>query len=568
VRALRLVPLDALTGFQRRWPVRAIWGASLVGISHLVLFTWVWYRAGLDAALFATGAMAGGLLVLNEVLRDRGKLMAKRVFLIAASEFKLETTEPIRRELGRHGPAGARRQMVTQKKDIPPSAKVNNRPLCHIHYLSSRSRWTSPRPEDIRCIDLNYAGTAWPEHDRKAVKQLRVRLESRLGITLRAEQTTDMLREDWIRLWQADPVPEHVDVTDMPHIPGRMVVAFAAPHDATSQHVRRIEREDGTTHFVVTIDPRKVPHMRVHGRTGKGKTVTLDDLISAFLTYASTHGEGMGRVIAADCKMSGSFVKWKNTGQVILPRSEQQTVDLVAELQRLMNARAAKLDVEADAIIDAWDSGAAEVPLVPTFEPTLLVVDEFMSLMRWLANQDRMSQPRGNSADAFSADLADLVQKGRAVDIHVCIASQWANVDGAGGAKLPSDIRGQMELVVHMGSTSPEQGKVVYGTKDGAEWAEQVPDTPGMAGIAIGTDFFVGKMPLTYDPVAHGTRHARVDASTRLDDWLTRNDRGAQQPDPEPEPDAEPGAPTVELFRLDMGTDGPVVDAEREDDDE
>jgi hypothetical protein len=598
--AIRLVPLDAITGFQRRWPVRELWAIGvLIGV-HLAVLTVTWAKAGLDLALFATAALAITLLALGETTRDRGRLNANRIWWVLADEWGLPIEEIVERTVTRHG-HNQRSQRVKAKQPIPPGRKTSDgtgqkRPRVQVIYKPGTSRWKPRKPADIDRIIGNYHGSNWREHDRAAIITLRKRLESKLQITLRTVHTPELKQADLIELHQAAPLPgkltlDHVTAAYQAggkDLRGRLIVGFVAP-DTTGPHIVPVTFTDPVlaqealdagleppgpeTFYVLAVDPRKVPHFRVHGATGRGKTVTLDDLVYAFLLYASVHGDGMGGVLAADCKLAGTFVKWKHTGQVHIPRTEEAVAAQVHQLKGLMDVRAGTLNRSADEIIDAWNN-AEDPPLVPAFEPVLAIIDEYASLYRWLKNEDDLRKNRDGTPPVlvaqFQADLADLVQKGRALDMHVGVASQSANVEGAGGAKFPSDVRAQAELVINMGPTSEEGGRVTFGTKEGAEWARLIPDEPGYAGVAVGPEFYVVKMPYVYDPVAHGKRNMRVDQATRLSAHLNSGPQEpapeppAPGPEPAPEPEAE--APTVQLFRLDTdaGT-GPLIDGEEED---
>jgi hypothetical protein len=591
LNGLRLVPLDIMVGIQRRWPVRELWAIGLILASTLLLFGYSWSQVGLDLALFTTGAYVAMLLALGETLRDRGKITATRIWWVLAEEWKMDTTHAVERTVHRKH----RSQRVKTPKDIPAKRKASDghgkrTPRVKVVYKRGAPRWRQRGPEWIDYIDGNYHGSGWRDDDPRTVARARARLESKLQITLRTVHTSDMKLADHVRWHQAAPLPDQLTLEHLKaayyaggaDLRARLIVGFVAP-DTTGPHIVPVTFADPLkvrqaidqgqlppepqTFYVLAVDPRKVPHFRVHGVTGRGKTVTLDDLIYAFLLYGSSHGTGQGGVLAADCKLAGTFVKWKHSGQVQIPRTEQDIVNLVHRLKELMDIRAERLNRDADEIVDAWNAGA-EPPLVPTFEPVLSIIDEYASLMRWIANQDAQAraaqQPTGMTAQ-FLSDLADLIQKGRALDMHVGVSSQSANVEGAGGAKFPSDVRAQAELVIHMGPTSEEAGRTTYGTKDGAEWVRLIPDLPGYAGVAVGPIFYIAKMPDVYDPVTRGRRNARVDATTRLGAWLGGSPPPAQEPQEAPEaPEPDQDVPTIKLLRLGDST-APIVDAEDDD---
>lgn len=577
MRVLKSLPFDWLVGVQRRWPVGQLAIALATAILTGIVLVAASVRWDVTSGLAVTAAFLVLLVVANEALRDRGQAERERIWRVCAAEWKLATDTKLQRTVKRHH----RDQRVEGAKPIPARTRVNGTPRVTVTYTHPDRRWglfgRDLTGSDVQVIVGNYWGSDWDEHDPKAVARLRTRLESRLGITLRTVHTDIYKQRDLIEFHQAAPLPDHVDIGELPRIPGHEVIGFVGPDDAGRPNVFTVERDDGQAQYVLAVKPPKLPHSRAHGRTGRGKSVTLDDLIRAFLDYALDYdydGDGVGgHVVAADCKGVGTFVKWKNKPGVTVTRSEADAEDAMADVQALMVERARSLDRAADEIVDAYDAGA-EPPPAPAFEPVLLVLDELMSLQRWLADQDAQQRAAGNGALAtraatFRANLADVAQKGRATDVHILLSSQWANVEGAGGAKFDSETRGQMELVIHMGPTTPDQGKIVFGSREGSEWGPRIPaDPPGRAGVLVADEFYIVQMPYTYDPVAHGPRSTRVHEATRWDAFLEGRQatRSPQTPPDTAEPVSGPqqpadgaagasptASPTATLRRLDIG---------------
>ncbi|MCX5999183.1 MAG: DNA translocase FtsK [Chloroflexi bacterium] len=181
----------------------------------------------------------------------------------------------------------------------------------------------------------------------------------------------------------------------------------------------------GTSGELFAADLAKMPHMLIAGATGSGKTVCLDSIIVSLLMYNTPDNL---RFVMIDPKRV-ELITFNGVPHQLTPvvTEAERAVDMLKWVEHEMDNRYRKLASVAIHNIERYNKS----PKVPRQMPYLVViVDELADLM--LAKSDEV-EPL----------LCRLAQMGRAVGIHLVVATQRPSVDVITGlikANFPTRI--------------------------------------------------------------------------------------------------------------------------------
>ncbi|NQT47837.1 MAG: DNA translocase FtsK [Chloroflexi bacterium] len=181
----------------------------------------------------------------------------------------------------------------------------------------------------------------------------------------------------------------------------------------------------GTGGDEIVRDLAKMPHLLIAGATGSGKTVCLDSTIASLLT--NTTPEEL-RLIMIDPKRV-ELIAFNGTPHLLTPviTENDKAVEMLEWLSKEMDNRYRSLAQAGAHNIERYNRSTK----IPKEMPYLIVIiDELADLM--MAKADEV-EPR----------LCRLAQMGRAVGIHLVVATQRPSVDVITGlikANFPTRI--------------------------------------------------------------------------------------------------------------------------------
>lgn len=219
-------------------------------------------------------------------------------------------------------------------------------------------------------------------------------------------------------------------------IPGKNAVGVEIPNDVSEavNFSSIIKKKDRRNHLEVVlgknivgedilVDLKKMPHLLVAGRTGSGKSVGINVIISSILYSASPEDV---KFIMIDPKMV-ELMPYNGIPHLYVPvitnpkLADNALKWAVNEMEKRYNLLA-KAGVRH---LDSYNSKASEkIPYL------IIIIDELADLM--------MVAPA-----SIENSIARIAQKARAVGIHLVIATQRPSVDVITGtikANLPSRI--------------------------------------------------------------------------------------------------------------------------------
>jgi FtsK/SpoIIIE family/FtsK alpha domain len=199
------------------------------------------------------------------------------------------------------------------------------------------------------------------------------------------------------------------------------------------------------------FDSPKSPHLLVLGTTGSGKTVGLVSIIMSLLMATPD-----ARILICDPKYS-EFLSLSTVPGVQIICDERALIDSLAVANEEVERRF-RMFAEAGCKADAKTYRATTKKALP---PLFLVIDEFTSMSETLPKRAKKGD-EGYDRQVLQSLLGRLVQKGRAADVHVILATHSASEsvisDGALSC-FPARICFQVK--------SADCSKRVMGTADG-----------------------------------------------------------------------------------------------------
>lgn len=434
-------------------------------------------------------------------------------------------------------------------------------------------------PRTVTAVTYLHVPPAFPWAERRLLDKIAQQTGALLGGTYYVRppvRSGDSMRRQ-ITCRRTLALPDTLDYDELPELSGMVVLARAEPDP---------ENAGITWHqevAYVAFDPNEFPHGRVHGPTGRGKTVLLRAFVHAWWRYGA-------HLVLIDGKRAGSFVYFtiaRFAGRCSVPGSS------VAQLRASVgNGRGDALRADIDAKLDALRTVYStlmerqtvlelarierrvlldehvperELPPLPRFEPLTVVIDEWRALARDAAMLDEATldtDPNAGRALFLRNFAAQVVQLGRELGVFLYMASQSAQVEGVGGAKLDSETRSQFTLVCHLGPVgNASDAATVFGQGEGiGQWAQSLDLKPyGRGGVKLGDATIRCHFPYAHDPLAALSRADEIDQGTRYSSVLARVDRERGSAAPIGGAVTLTRAPTVGPERLDDGdtdTDG------------
>jgi hypothetical protein len=404
-------------------------------------------------------------------------------------------------------------------------------------------------PRTVTAVTYTRVPPAFPWAERRLLDKIAQQTGALLGGTYYVRpplRSGDSVRRQ-ITCRRTLPLPDTLDYDELPEIDGMVVLARAEPdpensgitwhHDASQPLI------ESTAY--VAFDPNEYPHGRVHGPTGRGKTVLLRAFVHAWWRYGA-------HLVLIDGKRAGSFVFFttaKFKGRCSVPGNPSSlAADIDAKLDALrtvyttLQQRQETLELARIERAVLLDEGVPEreLPPLPRFEPLTVIIDEWRALARDAAMVDEAmsaldklaadasGQPVPARADFLRTFAAQVVQLGRELGVFLYLASQSAQVEGVGGAKLDSETRSQFTLVCHLGPVgNASDAGTVFGQGEGIGlWAMGLDLKPyGRGGAKLGDALIRCHYPYSHDPLAALSRADEIDQATRYSSVLARVDR-------------------------------------------
>jgi hypothetical protein len=233
---------------------------------------------------------------------------------------------------------------------------------------------------------------------------------------------------DWI--WH--PERHYGDVRRRPPIPDTSSPAAPLPTeggtiaDCPQGALRLGQGRHGPVHWLTG----RHPHLAIAGRTGAGKTAALHTVIRAAIAAGWT-------VVAVDPKRFELLGFEGHPGVLRVARTDSDMLHAVTAVTTELHRRAQLLE-------KTRRRGDPD----PPFTPWLLVVDEVTELV----------QATGGRKSPAVADLGTLMRLGRALAIHVAVATQRPDVAEA----LPGSIRDQADARLGLGRLGPAGARMLY----------------------------------------------------------------------------------------------------------
>jgi len=213
--------------------------------------------------------------------------------------------------------------------------------------------------------------------------------------------------------------------TSMGTVSGREVIDSPAFKKLSSRTKLAIAVGKGTGGDEVVRDLAKMPHLLIAGATGSGKTVCLDCTIASLLT---TNTPDDLRFIMIDPKRV-ELIAFNGVPHLLTPvvTENDKAADMLEWVNQEMDNRYRQLALAGAHNVERYNTTGKASKKMPYL---VVIVDELADLM--MAKADEV-EPR----------LCRLAQMGRAVGIHLVVATQRPSVDVITGlikANFPTRI--------------------------------------------------------------------------------------------------------------------------------
>jgi hypothetical protein len=427
-----------------------------------------------------------------------------------------------------------------------PRKSILLKPGGRAERVARHPRWW---PQIIRDVRYTKVPPAFPWAERRMLEKIAAQTGALLGMTFYVRADA---QNRTITLRATLPLPVELDYDELPSITGKVVIARAEP-DPDNTGITWLRDADGRNVAYVAFDPNEFPHGRVHGPTGRGKTVLLRAFVHAWHVYGAS-------LILIDGKRAGSFVYFltrRFAGRCHVPGLGLEALREAKRTGRIRPALRADIDAKIDALRVAYDTlmsrqteleiarlerhvlldegtPEAQLPPLPWFEPTTIVIDEWRAFARdcdLLDAADNAALGKGEAGQDRTGFLrlfaAQMTQLGRELGMFFYIASQTAQVEGVGGAKLDAETRSQFTLIAHLGPVgNTSDANTVFGTGEGiSAWALSLDLKPyGRGGVKLGDAIIRCHFPYSHDPLASLARDTAHDAGTTYAAVLARHE--------------------------------------------
>lgn len=207
----------------------------------------------------------------------------------------------------------------------------------------------------------------------------------------------------------------------------------------------------------------------LYGRTGSGKTVTLQWLLYNAISkgcgcslYPNTYlsvVDGKG----ADLYSLGEILQETLGEQINIGQTPHSLAKLSREFCQIMNERFELIKNSETLNADAYD-----LKMIPNF----LFVDELASI------RDSCGSSKEGKAlwNEILQNLGLIARKGRQAGCHLCISTQDPNAEN-----IPVELRNQISAVLYMGSPSADRIRMAFAMCE----LENVPTVTGRKGEAL-----------------------------------------------------------------------------------
>lgn len=208
-------------------------------------------------------------------------------------------------------------------------------------------------------------------------------------------------------------------------------------------------------------------NISLYGRTGSGKTVTLQWLLYNAISkgcglYPDTYlsiVDGKG----ADLYSLGEILQETLGEQINIGQTPHSLAKLSREFCQIMNERFELIKNSETLNADAYD-----LKMTPNF----LFVDELASI------RDSCGSSKEGKAlwNEILQNLGLIARKGRQAGCHLCISTQDPNAEN-----IPVELRNQISAVLYMGSPSADRVRMAFAMCE----LENVPTVTGRKGEAL-----------------------------------------------------------------------------------
>lgn len=226
-----------------------------------------------------------------------------------------------------------------------------------------------------------------------------------------AERGKDGTGIYWVvsRLDSADGIPNLVRFAHiLPFFPSERAEAGVLPWVAGAQEDRR----------VATFDFDSSPHMLLAGSTNSGKSNLVNGIIAQLIT---THSPAAVRLVLIDNKGGLELAHFEDAKHNLVPmvRQREDVLPVLVKLREIMQQRFKVLArIKAKKILEYNQRVSADHKM-----PRILcVVDEMATL-----------SGMGNTSKSIQEELRIISAQGRAVGIHLILATQNTNVNIVSG---------------------------------------------------------------------------------------------------------------------------------------
>lgn len=192
------------------------------------------------------------------------------------------------------------------------------------------------------------------------------------------------------------------------------------------------------------------------GPTGSGKTNFIKYLIFHFLSIKNEND-----IYAIDGKkgyLYYSILNFYNDKNCAY--DTKSSISLLDRLNSLMNDRLKNLNDNSD-----YSEDMNYIEKFSDEGSILLVIDEALTLVTSMQNEDKQLKPAERQYNKFISLLSNLINKGRQANLHVVVAGQ--NIPAS---VIPTELRDLLGLRIALGRISRLQAIEVFSTYD-------VPDT-------------------------------------------------------------------------------------------
>lgn len=176
------------------------------------------------------------------------------------------------------------------------------------------------------------------------------------------------------------------------------------------------------------INLSKAVHVAIGGATGSGKSVLLHEIIASV----------DAPVVLIDCKGGLEFDRWTPNSKIVNHKCYSNIDDIITILKGLTN----ELEKRCDILKKQKMRDYREYDDSKTMPPIAIVIDEVQEIMR-----DRKAKPL----------LISLVKRGRALGIHVIVATQTPS------KAILKDIKDNIGCGISLKVNTPEASRLLIG---------------------------------------------------------------------------------------------------------